>query len=68
MTNPKKDRQDSLFWRVEGACADLLVRVAEAHAEAGGEAVVCTGRKLTPEQEGKLSFAGVKVLSTRREQ
>lgn len=62
-----KERDESHFWRIDRACADAMVRVAAAHAEKGGEAVVLTGRKLIPEQEGQLSFAGAKVVSTRGE-
>jgi hypothetical protein len=62
-----KEREDSHVWRVDRACADAMVKVASKHAEAGNEAVVLTGRKLTPEQEGQLSFAGAKLVSTRGE-
>ncbi len=62
-----KDREESHFWRVDRAVADCMVRVAAGHAEKGGESVVLTGRKLTPEQEGQLSFSGAKVVSTRGE-
>jgi molybdopterin biosynthesis enzyme len=60
----KKEREDSHFWRVDRACAEAMVKVAAGHAQAGGESVVLTGRKLTPEQEGHLSFAGAKAVST----
>lgn len=63
----KKDREDSHFWRVERACTEAMVKVATGHAESGGETVVLTGRKLTPEQEGKITFSGAKVVSTRGE-
>ena len=63
----KKEHEDSHFWRVDRALGDLLVKVATGHAEAGGQAVVLTSRKLTPEQEGKITFSGAKVVSTRGE-
>lgn len=60
----KKDG-DSLFWVVDRALAECMAKVAVTHAEKGGEAVMLISRKLTAEQEGKLSFAGVKMVSTR---
>lgn len=60
-----KTDEDNLFWRVEIALAECMVKVATAHAKGGGQVVVLCSRKLTADQEGRLTFHGVKLVSTR---
>lgn len=74
---PRND-EDSLFWRIERACAALQYEVAASHARKGGSVVILTNRKLrgapgpgvteiSTKGEGRLAFHGVKVVSTRGE-
>lgn len=61
---------DSLFWRIERACAALQYEVAASHARKGGVAVLMTNRKPTGAAEieryyGTAAADRIREISTK---